>query len=351
MKTNLLTFREAIHLSLEKILNDQENSIIIGQGVNDPTRIFGTTANFLEKFGPDRLIDMPISEEGMTGFAVGASLGGLYPIQTHIRMDFLIVAMNQLVNTIAKYKYMYGGMFEIPMLIRVIVGRSWGQGPQHSQSLQSIFAHIPGLQVFMPATSSDVIHGYNFIAKNYKGPVISVEHRLLYDFSFVSEKNEQNSFSSYVIKPGEDVTIVASSIMVEESIIASKWLEENLDINIEIINILNITNIDYQVIYSSLKKTKNLIIADTGWIKFGLGPEIIREVIESEQVKLSSSPIALGMAFSPCPTSHALEDYFYPSMRDIVKAVIKQIHGDQKIQVLPSLEFCKHLTKKFKGPF
>ena len=345
-----ITFREAILKSMEEALDTNINSIILGQGVTDPTRIFGTTKNLVEKYGKKRIIDMPICEEGMTGFAVGASLGGLYPIQTHIRMDFLLVAMNQIANTITKYNYMYGGMFQVPMLIRAIVGRSWGQGPQHSQSLQSIFAHFPGLQVIMPATAADVINAYSFATNNYKGPVLSIEHRLLYDFSF-SSTISKDPFSSYIIKKGRDITIVATSIMVEESIKAANWIEERSDIRVEIINVLNVSNINYECIFQSLTKTRRLIVADTGWTRFGLTSEIISAVSQSSKIDLKSKPSSIGMTFSPCPTSHSLEDHFYPNMGDIVNNVYSQIYGHSHTFEIPSLEYCKKLGKKFKGPF
>src|SRR5690606_6211460 len=131
-----------------------------------------------QEFGPDRVMDMPLAEEGMTGIAIGAALNGLYPIQTHIRADFVLLAMNQIINLAAKYKYMFGGRFEVPMLIRLIVGRSWGQGAQHSQSLQSLFSHIPGLRVIMPSSSQAILETYPAVIEEYPGPVISFEHRL-----------------------------------------------------------------------------------------------------------------------------------------------------------------------------
>jgi len=350
MFINNISYREAIHKSMDSALEDNEHVILIGQGVNDPTRIFGTTSNLLEKYGSKRLIDMPICEEGMTGFAVGASLGGLYPIQTHIRMDFLLVAMNQLINTVSKYNYMYGGMFKVPMLIRAVVGRSWGQGPQHSQSLQSVFSHFPGLQVIMPATAGDIVNSYNHAIRNYEGPVLSIEHRLLYDYSFNS-LSSPDPFSSYIIHEGEDITIVASSIMVEESLKASEWVNKNKGIKVEIINILNVTNIDYECIFKSLKKTKRLIIADTGWSPFGLGSEVISKVSQFFKHNLLSKPTSIGVKYSPCPTSHSLEDYFYPTMGTIVEAIYSQIYGHKNSLEIPSIEYCKKLSKKFKGPF
>ena len=150
--------------------------------------------------------DTPLAEEGMTGVAIGAALNGLYPIQTHIRMDFALVAMNQLINHAAKYRYMFGGNFEVPMLIRMVIGRSWGQGAQHSQSLQSLFGHIPGLTVIMPSNSQSVLECYPYAISRFRGPVISLEHRLLYDLKFhvdgVNERADGVPWTSKVIRSG-----------------------------------------------------------------------------------------------------------------------------------------------------
>ena len=137
-----ITYREALYRAMHEAFAQNSNVVLLGQGVSDPTAIFGTTEGLLDKYGSQRVIDTPIAEEGVTGVALGAALGGLYPIMTHIRMDFLMLAMNQIVNLIAKYKYTYGGAFDVPMLIRAVVGRSWGQGPQHSQSLHSFFSQF-----------------------------------------------------------------------------------------------------------------------------------------------------------------------------------------------------------------
>ena len=136
----VVTYREALDQSMRSALQQNSNVIIMGQGVDDHKGTFGTTLGLAEEFGASRVFDTPLSEDGMTGIAIGAALNGLYPIQVHIRVDFALLAMNQIVNLAAKYKYMSGGRLEVPMLIRMVIGRSWGQGAQHSQSLQSLFA-------------------------------------------------------------------------------------------------------------------------------------------------------------------------------------------------------------------
>jgi pyruvate dehydrogenase E1 component beta subunit len=129
--------------------------IVIGEGVPDPKAMFGTTAGLRERFGGERVFDMPLSENGATGFCIGAALSGMRPVMVHQRIDFALLAMDQLVNNAAKWHYMFNGKASVPLVVRVIVGRGWGQGPQHSQSLQGLFAQIPGLRVVMPTTAHD----------------------------------------------------------------------------------------------------------------------------------------------------------------------------------------------------
>jgi len=345
------SYKEAIAVATKEILHEIPNAVVIGQGVCDPTRIFGTTAGLIEEFGSERIIDMPIMEEGMTGIAIGMALNGLYPIQTHIRVDFLLLAVNQLVNMAAKYRYMYGGAFEVPMLIRAIVGRSWGQGPQHSQSLQALFAHIPGLTVLMPSTAEDAYHSYIYAAKTFKNPVLSIEHRFLYDLQF-ENKQEFNRikspFQPRLVEKGEDVTIVATSYMVQEAQRAAAWLKENTPVTCEIIDLHCVSQIDTSLLFRSLQKTRHLIVADTSWQAYGVSAEICRLVAEHSPQALRKPVITIGMQPSPCPTSHMLEDVFYSDMSDIVMAINKMHDFSGKV---PTKEYAKNLRKKFKGPF
>ena len=139
MSTN--TYREALEVAMNKAMDENENTLIIGQGVADFKGLFGTTSGLAIKY-PNRVIETPLAEDSIAGICIGASLNGMYPINTHIRADFGLLVFNQLINLAAKYKYMFGGLFEVPMMMRMIIGRSWGQGAQHSQSLQSLMAHI-----------------------------------------------------------------------------------------------------------------------------------------------------------------------------------------------------------------
>jgi acetoin:2,6-dichlorophenolindophenol oxidoreductase subunit beta len=352
----VITYREAIKMSMRNALEKNLDSIIYGLGVIDHTGIFGTTLDLVEEFGSHRVFDTPISEDSMTGFGLGASLGGLYPIHIHIRTDFMLLAMNQIVNSLSKYSYTYGGNFHVPMLIRSIIGRSWGQGAQHSQSIQSIFAHIPGLTVVMPSSAQRAIETYDYSVNHYKNPVISLEHRLLYDYKFEvpEKKNRQitNPFTSYLIREGKDVTIVATSIMVEESLRAANYVFEKEGIEVEIIDLHCITHPNADLIFRSVKKTGKLLVADTSWAAFGVCAEISRLISTMDPTILKAPIKELSMAKSACPTAKALENYFYPNMGDIINFIYQLISGTAGHgKELPDFDFILGQYKNFKGPF
>jgi acetoin:2,6-dichlorophenolindophenol oxidoreductase subunit beta len=344
----MITYRAAVASAMHDILDSNVNSVIIGQGISDHLGVLGTTLGLSDSH-PNQVIETPIMEEGVAGICLGMAINGLYPINIHIRVDFLLVAMNQVVNLIAKYRYLYGGSFEVPMLIRAIIGRSWGQGPQHSQSLQSIFAHIPGLTVIMPSSAQSVYSSYMSLAAEYKNPVISLEHRFLYDYDFAHFDKEEtlDPLRASIVRSGKDFTIVACSYMVEESLLAADYLQENFNIECEIIDLHCISHIDADLIVKSVKKTGAVLIADTGWTKISVGSEICKILLESDLNLLRLAPVTLGMAHSPCPTSHALESEFYSDMSDVVNSIFEALELPQKLDK----EYAKNLRKSFKGPF
>src|SRR5476649_1681948 len=217
--TRVLSYAGALLETMDGGLAAHPNAFIMGQGVDDFKGIFGSTTDLAAKYGAQRVFDVPLMEEGMTGVAIGAALVGDYPITTHIRADFSFVAMNQIINLASKYHYMFGGIMSCPMLIRLVVGRSWGQRAQHSQSPQATFAHYPGLTVVMPSTSQAIVDMYPQIIARHPGPVISIEHRLLYnlDFTVTDAASGRVPLTSYVAREGKDVTVVATSVMVVEA--------------------------------------------------------------------------------------------------------------------------------------
>ncbi|KAF0135251.1 MAG: pyruvate dehydrogenase E1 component subunit beta [Candidatus Saganbacteria bacterium] len=349
-----MTYRQALAKAMREALRDNPKTVLYGLGVTDHTGIFGTTLGLEKEFGKERVFDTPISEDAMTGLGIGLALSGYYPIHTHIRNDFMLLAMNQLVNSAAKYKYMYGGCFTVPMLVRGVIGRSWGQGAQHSQSLQSLFSHVPGLTVIMPSAAQSIMDCYRYAVNEYKSPVISFEHRLQYDYSFeVKERrDDQNPFTSYLIRKGSDVTIVAVSVMVQEAQRAAKYVKEKAGIEVEIIDINCLTHPDVDMILESVKKTGKVIVADTSWASFGVCAEVARIIAVNAPDSLKVPLKEISMAKSPCPTTKALEKHFYADMGDIVDNIYQLCSGKEKHnQSLPDEEYKKTLYKEFKGPF
>jgi acetoin:2,6-dichlorophenolindophenol oxidoreductase subunit beta len=337
----VVSYRDALHHTMRDALQRHPHTIIIGQGVDDHKGIFGSTSGLAKEFGADRVMDTPLAEEATTGIILGAALNGLYPIQTHIRADFVLLAMNQILNLAAKYKYMFGGLFEVPMLIRMVIGRSWGQGAQHSQSLQSLFAHIPGLTVIMPASSQTILESYPFIIGKCRGPVVSIEHRLMYDLKFHVDGSAQSAASpltSHRVRPGKDVTIVAASIMVLEAVRAAEHLAAKAGIDCEVID--------------SVRRTGKLLVADTSWKPYGVCAEVCRMICEKAPSALKAPVVTMGMEPAPCPTAKSLEDLYYPNLQTLSDAIAKLVTGKEQHGIaLPDEHSMADVYKRFKGPF
>tara|TARA_R110000787_G_scaffold14819_18_gene45610 strand:- start:235 stop:2310 length:2076 start_codon:yes stop_codon:yes gene_type:complete len=350
-----MSYRDALFTTMHGAMADNPLTIILGQGVDDHKGTFGSTLGLHEEFGAARVFDTPLAEEAIAGISLGASLGGAYPIQTHIRSDFMILATNQIVNLMAKYRYMFGGRYQVPLLIRAVVGRSWGQGAQHSQSLQSMFAHIPGLVVFMPATAQSILETYPFVTGEYQGPVISLEHRLLYDLDFELDSDAlaapKMPLTSRKIREGKDVTIVATSIMVLEAQRAARHLAE-FGIECDVIDMHCVSHPDTDMILSSVAKTGKLLVADTSWLNYGVTAEVARIIVSQDPGLLRAPMKALGMQPVPCPTAKTLEDMYYPNLGDFVDAVATLATGRNDHGVtLPDERSMADVYKRFKGPF
>lgn len=350
-----MAYSDALLEAMDHALAQSKDSVIFGQGADDFKGIFGSTTGLAEKYGSDRVFDMPLMEEGMTGIALGLALNGVYPIITHIRSDFVLLSANQIINLIAKYKYMFGGLYELPMLIRTVVGRSWGQGAQHSQSLQSLFAHIPRLAVFAPASSQAILSTYPYLVEERRIPAITFEHRMLYSINFEVDRQAASAgdspLTSYKLRDGGDLTIVATSIMVLEALRGAKWLAER-GIEADVIDLHCVSHFDRNLILESVRKTGRLLIADTSWVPFGVCAEICRVIMEESPSMLKQPVRTLRMAPAPCPTAKSLEDLFYPNLRDMVDTAARLVHGgpDHKVD-LPTETTMSETYKKFRGPF
>jgi pyruvate dehydrogenase E1 component beta subunit len=344
------TYRAALALSMQDAMAYSSNTIIIGQGVTDFKGIFGTTSGLSSRY-PARVIETPLAEDSIAGICIGAALNGLYPINTHIRADFGLLIFNQLINLAAKYRYMFGGLFRVPMLIRLIIGRSWGQGAQHSQSLQSLLGHIPGLRVVMPSSPAAILACYKEAVQQYRGPVVSFEHRLMYDLNFDEEPQGSPGLTgSRLIIQGSDITLVATSVMVLEAKRAAQYLIEH-GVSVELIDLHSISHPDHALIVSSIAKTRRLLVVDTSWQSYGVASEINRIINETDPSLLTCKTVSLGMKPAPCPTAKVLEDLYYPDVHDIVKAVLSQVEPIIGGIKLPKKESMTDFYKHFKGPF
>ncbi|MEZ5666629.1 MAG: transketolase C-terminal domain-containing protein [Alphaproteobacteria bacterium] len=346
------TYRDALAAAMRSAMADHDHTLILGQGVTDHKGIFGTTTGLLDAFGPERMIETPLAEDAVTGICIGAALNGLYPINTHIRADFGLLAVNQLVNLAAKYRYMFGGLYEVPMLVRMVVGRSWGQGAQHSQSPQSLFAHNPGLTVIMPSSPRAILTDYAHAIAHHRGPVVAIEHRLMYDLAFEDEDGDEAfpPMATRLVRRGRDVTIAATSIMVLEAKRAARHLASH-GIDCEIIDLNAVSHIDRELVLASLAKTGRLLVADTSWQAFGVAAELSRIVAETDPRLLLAPVRSLGMQPCPCPTAKALEDLFYPSLDRFVDCAATLVRGEGHGIPLPGETSMADVYKHFKGPF
>jgi pyruvate/2-oxoglutarate/acetoin dehydrogenase E1 component len=315
-----LSYREAIREALWQALERDDRVFLIGEGIDDPGGVFGTTAGLRDRFGPERVMDSPIAENGMTGVSIGAAITGMRPVFIHMRVDFLPICMDQIINHAAKWSYMTGGKVKVPLTIRAVIGRGWGSAAQHSQSLQAVFAHIPGLKVVMPASPYDA-KGLLLGSIAGDSPTIVIEHRWLY------EQKEAVPEEPYVIhagkgtvrREGTDVTIVATSYMVYEALRAAAELQRE-GISAEVIDLRSVQPVDEGLIIGSLRRTGRLIVADTGWKACGVAAEVAAVVAEKAYECLKAPVRRICLPAAPTPASSALEKAYYPGLEDIVKA-------------------------------
>ena len=321
MKTKNITYREAINEALVEEMERDKSVFVYGIDVGDHNRIFNSTKNLVEKFGPERCFSTPLCEDTLAGFGLGAAINGLRPVNVHMRVDFLLLAMNQLTNMIASYRYGSGDKLKVPMVIRVIIGRGWGQSYQHSKTLQSFFAHIPGLKVVMPTTARDA-KGLLKSAIRDNGPVIFIEHRWLYDAvgKVPTEEELTPIGTSNILRQGKDFTVVATSWMNIEAIKAAEVLAKQ-GVNIEVIDPRTISPLDDAPIIKSVKKTGHCIVADLDWLNCGFSAEVAARVSEKCFGKLKSPVTRIGFAETHCPCTRPLENLFYPNAINIIRAV------------------------------
>lgn len=323
-----LKFGDAVREALDIALARDPSVYVMGLGVPDPKGIFGTTLELQEQYGSGRVFDIPTSENAMTGVALGSSLLGMRPVLVHQRVDFATLAMDQMVNQAAKWRYMFGGKQHAPIVIRMIVGRGWGNGPQHTQSLQSWFAHVPGLKVVMPVTPRDA-KGLLLAAIDDDDPVVYIEHRWLHHLrGDVPEGHYHVPIgSSQTLRPGTDVTIAAISYSAIEAARAADALAAQ-GVAVEVIAITSLRPFDPAPLIESVRRTGRLVVADTSWTHAGFSAELVSTVAEHALDALVAPPVRLGLADAPVPTTPALARASYPTDADIVRTVGALLHRD-----------------------
>lgn len=346
----LLRYVDALCEAFAQEMRRDDSVFLFGLDVDDHKAIQGSTRGLLAEFGAERVFTTPLSEDAMTGVAIGAAMAGMRPIHTHIRMDFLLLCMNQLVNIAAKAHYMYGGAVKVPLVVRSMIGKSWGQGAQHSQALHSMFMHVPGLKVVAPSNAYDA-KGCMIAAVRDDNPVIVMEHRLLYptEAEVPEAPYEVKPGKARIVAPGDDVTVVGISNMVLECLRARELLAE-VGISAEVIDPIWLSPLDIDTIARSAARTGRLLVADNGWTACGAGAEIVAQVLE----RTGDARIAvrrIGFEPTTCPPSPPLEARFYPNPGTVASTIHAMLRpAAAPWQPDPERTRLAHQIQ-FRGPF
>ena len=314
-----ITFGEAVKEALIEEMHRDSHVFIIGEDVAEAGTVFKVLTGLLDEFGPDRVIDSPISEAGITGIGVGAAVTGMRPVVDIMFGDFTTLAMDQMVNQAAKTHYMSGGKLRVPMVIRTTMGAGRRSAAQHSQSLHAWYSHIPGLKVAIPSTPYDA-KGLMKTAIREDNPVVIVEDKMMYSLKGIVP-NEEYTIPlgvADVKRVGEDITLVATSQMVHLALEASQKLAE-LDISAEVVDPRTTFPLDKQTLIDSVKKTSRAIVIDQGYQCYGVTGEIASVIADGAFYYLDAPVKRIGAMDVPIPFSPVLEDLTIPSVPDIVE--------------------------------
>jgi len=323
-KTRIISYADAVREALTECGKRDRNVLFLAEGIADPSSVYGTTKG-LGTHCPDQLIEMPLSENALVGIAVGAALSGKRPVINFHRVEFALLAVEQIVNNAAKAHYISRGRHSVPLVIRLVIGRGWGQGPEHSQSLESIFAHFPGLKVIMPTFPRDA-KGMLIAAIRDDNPVIVIEHRWChYSTGAVPEGDAIEALDGpRVVRAGRDVTLVGTSYATLEALRAADALAA-IGVEAEVVDLRVLRPLVPDLILDSVGRTGRLVTIDTGWWRYGIGAEIVAEVTTRRFGALKSAPIRLGMPEHPTPSSRGMVPGVYPDAVGIVAAVGRQM--------------------------
>ncbi len=318
MPERILKCSDAIREATDQVMALDPSVYVIGLGI--PQGAAGTTTGLKEKY-PTRILDTPTSEAALTGLAVGSAIAGLHPIVHHDRVEFSLLAADQIFTQAAKWNYMYGGGGPVPIIFRIVVGRQWGNGPQHSQALYSLFGSVPGLKVVVPS-SPVMAKGLLVAASRDKNPVVMLESRWLYGIKeeVPAEVYEIPLSKARVVQPGDDITVVGYGDALFTARRALELLGEDAQ-RVELIDLVSINPLDHETIHASIKKTGRLLTVDTTNSAFSVGSEIIAKAAQ-KNIAFKTPPQALSTPEVPCPTSPALAEFWYPTKVDIANAIL-----------------------------
>ena len=342
-----LTYAEALSEGLVQSMQRDDSIFVTGIAVDYPSGMFGTTSEALAKFGKERVFDAPAMENALTGIAIGAAAMGKRPVIVHPRNDFMFLAMDQLLNLASKWSYMYGGNAgRVPIVVRGIIGKGWGQGATHSQSLHAVLAHFPGLQVVLPSAPADAKQ-LTIAALTGTAPTVILEHRALYgDIGEVPEDFIAAEVGkARILREGSDVTIVATSLMAREALTAASELEK-YNISVEVIDPRWIRPLDTQTICNSIRKTGRLIAADITWENCGFASEVAAMAVEKCFRDLVAPVRRITLPDCPAPVSLKLEEVFYPKASTLAKAALSLFdrREDGDLEQIDA-------SDQFKGPY
>jgi len=347
------SFATAINEALTLAMEIDDGVICYGLGVDDPKGVFGTTLGLQKKFGRQRVFDMPTSENAMTGIGIGAALYGMKPVMTHQRLDFALLSMDQLVNNAAKWRFMFGGQRGVPLTVRMILGRGWGQGPTHSQNLQAWFAHVPGLKVVMPSTAEDA-KGLLLSSIFDPDPVIFLEHRWLHNLrGEVPDGDVRVPLGQAKrLREGRDITVVAMSYMTIEALHAVSHLAAQ-GVSCDLIDLRSVRPIDWVAIVASVRRTGRLLVLDSGNVTGSISGEIVARVVTDAWDALRSAPQRLAMPDFPEATAPSMTERYHVRAEHIVDKIAAML--GQPIESATLREQRKHPHDVpgdwFSGPF
>lgn len=320
-----MKFTEAIRDAFDVTMEAHPEVFLLGVGLIDPKAVFDTIKGLHQKYGNNRVVEGPLAEQMLTGMAFGAATLGLRPVLIHHRIDFVPLTLDQIVNHAAKWSYMFGNQQRVPMVVRGVVGRGWGNGPQHTQSLHGLLSNVPGVKVVVPSNPADA-KGLMISAILDNDPVIYIDHRWLHqDEAEVPEGMFCEPLGKVrKVREGEDVTVVAVGPMVQEALIAAKTLAE-AGISVEVLDLRTLRPIDFDSIIASVEKTGHLVVTDSDWPYGGIPSTIVAEVSKRAFGALRAAPATVTWPDHAIPSSYGLDSKFYPMAKEIVETITRVV--------------------------